>query len=472
MTVRTRFAPSPTGYLHIGGVRTALFSWLVARRRGGRFVLRIEDTDRERSTQAAVDAILEGMAWLGLDYDEGPYYQTQNTDRYQEVIDQLLADGHAYRCYCSKEQLEVMREAAMARGEKPKYDGRCRDRTDAPAGIHPVIRFRSPESGQTVVNDLIQGQVAYDNGELDDLIIARSDGTPTYNLTVVVDDMDMGITDVIRGDDHLNNTPRQMNIMAALGHTPPRYAHLPLILGPDGKRLSKRHGATNVLQYRDDGYLPRALLNYLVRLGWAHGDQEIFSLEEMIHKFEVSDVNKSAARFDTEKLNWLNQHYLKTTPMAELVAPFSAQLKALGIDPGAGPDLNRLVEVQRERFETIKPMAEASRIFFEDFEHYDQASADKHLGDDALPVLEHLQTALTALPDWSKDSLHQVVKDAAESLTLKMGKVAQPLRVALCGSAVSPSIDLTLELMGRARTLARIASAINYIRDRQPGGSA
>lgn len=465
MTVRTRFAPSPTGYLHIGGVRTALFSWLQARRLDGRFILRIEDTDRERSTQAAVDAILEGMAWLGLDYDEGPYYQARRYDRYQEVIDRLMAESQAYRCYCSREELEAMREAARQRGEKPRYDGRCRDRRDTPPGITPVIRFKSPQSGETVVDDRIQGRVSFANAELDDLIIARSDCTPTYNLTVVVDDLDMGITDVIRGDDHLNNTPRQINIMRALGHEPPRYAHVPLILGPDGKRLSKRHGATNVLQYRDEGYLPQALLNYLVRLGWAHGDQEIFSLEEMVHKFDVGDVNKSAARFDSDKLNWLNQHYLKVLPPAELVPALEAQLQALGLEPGAGPDLQRLIEVQRERCETLKAMAEQSRMFFEEFAEYDAKAAGKHLDAVALPVLEGLHGRLASLTDWSAVRLHDVIKEFAEAQALKMGKVAQPLRVALCGSAVSPSIDVTLELVGQERALARISRAINYIRE-------
>ena len=466
MTVRTRFAPSPTGYLHIGGVRTALFSWLEARKFGGEFVLRIEDTDRERSTQAAVDAILEGMDWLGLDYDEGPYYQTRHIDRYQEVIDRLLAEDKAYRCYCSKEEVEAMREAAVQRGEKPRYDGRCRERTDTPAGIQPVIRFKSPQEGQTVVDDLILNKVAFNNAELDDLIIARSDGSPTYNLTVVVDDMDMRITDVIRGDDHLNNTPRQINIMQALDYTPPRYAHIPLILGPDGKRLSKRHGATNVLQYREEGYLPQALLNYLVRLGWAHGDQEIFERDEMIHKFDIRDVNKSAARFDTEKLNWLNQHYMKTLPPAHQVPALKRQLADVGLEPADGPDLVRLIEVQRERCETLKAMAEDSRVFFEDFEDYDPKADDKHLTSEALAPLEQLQASLQACDDWTAASLHPVIKGTAESLELKMGKVAQPLRVALCGTAVSPSIDVTLELLGKDRSLARIARAINHIRDK------
>ncbi|MEX2515520.1 MAG: glutamate--tRNA ligase [Gammaproteobacteria bacterium] len=464
MTIKTRFAPSPTGYLHIGGVRTALFSWLLARRLGGTFVLRIEDTDRERSTQAAIDAILAGMDWLGLDYDEGPYYQTQRFDRYAGVIDQLLTEGKAYRCYCSKEELEQMREQAMARGEKPRYDGRWRDSTATPpAGIKPVIRFKNPLDGQVVIEDRIQGRVTYNNSELDDLIIARSDGTPTYNLTVVVDDIDMGITDVIRGDDHLNNTPRQVNIMQALGYTPPRFAHVPLILGPDGKRLSKRHGATNVLEYREQGYVPDALLNYLVRLGWAHGDQEIFSREEMIHGFDIKDVNKSAARFDVEKLNWLNQHYLKTLPAESLAPLLQEQLQALSIDPATGPALPRLIEVQRDRAETLKQMAAISAVFYQDFDAYEPKAADKHLTLEALPVLQHLQAALAAVDDWRAEPLHDVIKQTGTALDLKLGKIAQPLRVALCGDAVSPSIDATLELMGRDRTLARITRAINYI---------
>lgn len=469
MTIRTRFAPSPTGYLHIGGVRTALFSWLLARKRGGAFILRIEDTDRERSTQDAIDAILEGMAWLGLDYDEGPCYQTQRFDRYREIIDRLLVEGKAYRCYCSKEELEAMREAAMARGDKPRYDGRWRDsKQTPPPGIEPVIRFKNPLDGEVVIEDMIQGRVVYSNTELDDLIIARSDGTPTYNLTVVVDDMDMNITDVIRGDDHLNNTPRQINIMQALGHAPPRYAHVPLILGPDGKRLSKRHGATNVLQYRDDGYLPQALLNYLVRLGWAHGDQEIFTLGEMIHKFEIRDVNKSAARFDPVKLDWLNEHYLKTSPLETLLAPFADQLRALALDPANGPDILRLIEIQRERCGTLRQIAEASRVFFEEFQDYEAKAAGKHLTSATVPVLEALQKQLSDVKDWSAPQLHEVIKSVADELELKLGKVAQPLRVALCGDAVSPSIDATLELTGKTRSLDRITRAINYIHTHTP----
>ncbi len=323
MTVRTRFAPSPTGFLHIGGLRTALFCWLYARRHQGKFILRIEDTDLERSTAEAIQQILDGMEWAGLDHDEGPFYQTQRFDRYEEVIEQLLAQGHAYRCYCTKEELDQMRAEQMARGEKPRYDGRWRERTDVRAGVAPAIRFKNPLAGEVVVDDVVHGRVVFQNIELDDLVIARSDGTPTYNFCVVVDDMDMEITHVIRGDDHLNNTPRQMNMLLALGRKPPVYAHLPMILGADGAKLSKRHGAVSVLQYRDEGYLPEALLNYLVRLGWSHGDQEIFTIEEMIRLFDIADVNKSASAFNGEKLAWLNQQHLMHATVARLIAPLA-----------------------------------------------------------------------------------------------------------------------------------------------------
>lgn len=467
MTIRTRFAPSPTGYLHIGGARTALFSWLHARKHRGRFLLRIEDTDRERSTQEAVAAILEGMRWLELDYDEGPYYQSARFERYQEVARQLIETGHAYYCYCSREELEAMRAAAMARGEKPRYDGRCRDRRGpVPADHRPVVRFRNPLDGEVVVEDRIQGEVRFQNSELDDLILLRADGVPTYNFTVVVDDLDMAITDVIRGDDHLNNTPRQMNIFRALGKEPPRYAHVPLILGPDGTRLSKRHGATSVLQYREDGYLPHALLNYLVRLGWAYGDQEIFSREEMVEKFDIAEVNKAAARFDPEKLRWLNQHYLKTADPATLVEPLRWQLKKLELDVGRGPDLLRLIEIQRERCSTLREMAEISAVFFREFESYDPQDAGKHLTPEALAVLQELRRRLEGLTDWTAPAIHQVILSVAEGLSLKLGKVAQPLRVAVSGKAVSPAIDATLELAGRACTLDRIDRAIRYIESR------
>jgi glutamyl-tRNA synthetase len=357
----------------------------------------------------------------------------------------------------------------MAKGEKPRYNGKCRNGVaNPPADIKPVVRFKNPLDGEIIIEDQIQGRVVFKNSELDDLIIARSDGTPTYNLTVVVDDMDMQITHVIRGDDHLNNTPRQMNIFNALDVKPPVYAHVPLILGPDGKRLSKRHGAVSVLEYKEVGILPDALLNYLVRLGWSHGDQEIFSRQEMIDLFDISDVNKSAAAVNPEKLLWLNQHYLKTSPIESLIDPLTEQLKAIDIDPVTGPDLSRLIEVQRERCNTLKHMAADSQIFFRQFEEYEPQAAAKHLTIEAVPVLEALKNRLESEANWSAEDLHEAVKSVAKSLELKLGKVAQPLRVALCGNAMSPSIDVTLELLGRDKSLARISRAINHIQNNNP----
>ena len=464
MTVRTRFAPSPTGYLHIGGARTALFSWLYARRRGGQFVLRIEDTDRERSTQASIDAILLAMDWLGLDYDEGPYYQTQRMDRYREVIDQLLKAGQAYYCYCTKEELDALRESQLRQRLKPRYDGRYRDYQGPPRpGVAPVVRFKNPLQGIVVVDDLVRGRVAFDNAELDDLVIARADGTPTYNFTVVVDDMDMRMTHVIRGDDHLNNTPRQINIFRALGAEPPRYAHVPMILGPDGKRLSKRHGAVSVMQYRDEGYLPEALLNYLVRLGWSHGDQEIFSRQEMIELFDIQDINPSAATFNPEKLLWLNQHYLRESRYEDVAEALLWQFRTQGIPTRDGPDLKALFQVQKLRTKTLKELAEQSRFFYQDFADYDEKAARRFLKPAALPVLQGLLQALQGLQDWKAPALHEAVVQVAQAQGLKLGKVAQPLRVAVSGGAVSPSIDLTLELLGRSRTLERIRRAIAHI---------
>ena len=463
MTVRLRFPPSPTGYLHIGGARTALFNWLYARKHAGVFILRIEDTDRERSTDAAVQAILDGMDWLQLDYDEGPHFQSKRTARYQEVIAQLLDEDKAYRCYCSKEEVEAMRADAQARGEKPRYNGFWRDRkTPPPKGVEPVIRFKNPLDGNVVVDDRIRGQVVFDNAELDDLVIARSDGTPTYHLTVCVDDIDMQITHVCRGDDHLNNAPRQINILTALGAQLPVYAHVPMILGADGKRLSKRHGAVNVLQYRDDGYLPAALLNYLVRLGWAHGDQEIFSREELIDKFEFDDVNKSAATFDPDKLLWLNQHYIKegATSTSALLAE---QLARLEIDYTHGPALTAVADALRERAKTVAEMAASSRYFFEEPQAYDDKAARKNLKPENLPILESLRDSLRDLDNWSNESIHDIVVRVAEKLDLKLGKVAQPLRVAVSGGSVSPPIDVTVALVGRVRTLARLETAIAYI---------
>src|SRR5258707_9004569 len=362
MTVVTRFAPSPTGLLHVGGARTALFCWLYARRTNGKFILRIEDTDRERSTEEAVRVILEGMAWLGLDADEGPYYQTQRFDRYKEVIRGMLDDGTAYHCYCTKQELDEMREQQIARKEKPRYNGPCRDRTPPREGVNPVVRFRNPTDGAVIVEDLVHGPVTFKNVELDDLIIARSDGTPTYNFCVVVDDMDMGVTHVIRGDDHLNNTPRQMNMLLALGAKPPVYAHVPMILGPDGAKLSKRHGAVSVLQYEEEGYLPDALLNYLVRLGWSHGDQEVFTRAEMIAAFDIHDVNKAASAFNPEKLLWLNQQHMKRAPVAQLALGLRDNLARMGVLTDDQPLLEGVGNVQRERARTLKDMAQNSRF--------------------------------------------------------------------------------------------------------------
>lgn len=464
MTVRTRFAPSPTGYLHVGGARTALFSYLFARKHGGQFVLRIEDTDLERSTAESVNAILEGMTWLGLDYDEGPFYQTQRFERYNAVIDELLVKGLAYRCVCSKERLESLREDQMVQRLKPRYDGHCRGHEIDPNEPH-VIRFKNPADGVVVVDDMIRGRVVFANAELDDLIIRRSDGAPTYNLSVVVDDADMGITHVIRGDDHLNNTPRQINILRALDHEPPRYAHVPMILGDDGARLSKRHGAVSVIAYRDQGYLPEALLNYLVRLGWSHGDQELFSVEEMIRLFEIGDVNKAASSFNTEKLDWLNQQYLHHADAARIARLLSPHMGRLDIDPATGPDLVEVVSVQAARAKTLTELAEISAFFYRDFEAFDDASAKKHLRLVAREGLERLRAAfeMMAYEDWTLEGLKHVVEGVAEELGTNMGKVAQPLRVAIVGRAASPGIDETLRLVGKDATLRRIDKALAYI---------
>src|SRR5579862_8268971 len=440
MTVVTRFAPSPTGLLHVGGARTALFSWLYARRSGGRFVLRVEDTDRERSTEEAVRVILEGMAWLGLDADEGPYFQSQRFDRYRAVIGEMLAAGNAYHCYCTKEELDAMREEQLARKEKPRYTGRCRDRKDPRPGVAPVVRFRNPLEGVVVVDDLIHGPVTFQNAELDDLIIARSDGTPTYNFCVVVDDMDMGITHVIRGDDHLNNTPRQMNMLKALGATPPIYAHVPMILGPDGAKLSKRHGAVSVLQYEEEGYLPDALLNYLVRLGWSHGDQEVFTREEMIAAFDIHDVNKAASAFNPEKLLWLNQQHMVRAQPAALVPYLQAQLRRLGLESNDQSLLEGVIVAQRERAKTMKEMAQNSRFFFVETVEIDSKAAAKHLTADAQPALASARARLASIQDWSVPAIHAALEELANQLGTGLGKVAQPIRVAVSGTPVSPPI--------------------------------
>ena len=467
MSLRTRFAPSPTGYLHVGGARTALFCYLQARHFKGEFILRIEDTDRERSTEESVQAILDGMAWLGLEYDEGPFYQTQRFDRYAEVIDSLLANGRAYHCYCSRERLDKLRDEAMAEGLKPRYDGRCRDRENVPEGVKPVVRFRNPDDGEVSFDDRVRGRISISNHELDDLVIARPDGTPTYNFTVVVDDMDMGITEVIRGDDHINNTPRQINIYRALGAEPPVFTHVPMILGEDGARLSKRHGAVGVLQYRDDGYLPEALLNYLVRLGWSHGDREVFSMADMVELFDISDVNRKASAFNTSKLDWLNQHYIKSLDPQRVSEELNWQFESLGIDPDAGPPLADLIAVQAERVATLREMAEQSRCFYEPITEFDPGAAKKHLRPVARGPLNAIAERLANLEHWEVEALDKSVRDVAAELDVGMGKIAQPLRVALTGTAVSPSIDKTLFLVGRERSLERINLAIEFVLARE-----
>jgi glutamyl-tRNA synthetase len=460
--VRTRFAPSPTGYLHIGGARTALFSWAFARKMGGEFILRIEDTDQERSTQASVQAILDGMAWLGIDWDEGPYYQMQRMERYKAVVDQLLEEGRAYYCYASKEELDVMREAQKARGEKPRYDGRWRPEPGKtlptpPAGITPVIRFKTPQDGEVTFHDLIKGAITVANAELDDLVIVRGDGIPTYNFGVVVDDWDMGISHVIRGDDHVNNTPRQINILKALGAPIPTYAHVPMILGQDGERLSKRHGAVSVLQYRDEGFLPEALLNYLARLGWGHGDEEKFDLKQFVEWFDVGHVSHSAARFDASKLTWLNQQYLREADnarLAELARPF---LTIQGVDTTGGPDLTALVGLVKERTSSIVELADALHIYFrQTLATVEELQAK--LGRDTLPAFEKLQADLTSI-DWEAPAIGQLIKDTAKTFNLKMGQIGMPLRLVLFGTAQTPSIDQTLFLLGRAETLRRFQAA-------------
>ena len=463
MTVRTRFAPSPTGYLHVGGARTALFSWLYARRHGGKFVLRIEDTDLERSSQESVNAILEGMTWLGLEYDEGPFYQTHRFERYNEVVGRLLDKGLAYRCCCSKERLEALREQQMARKEKPRYDGHCRDRDISPDQPH-VIRFRNPLDGEVVIDDLVRGRVVISNAELDDLVIRRSDGAPTYNLTVVVDDHDMAISHVIRGDDHINNTPRQINMLRALEWEVPHYAHVPMILGDDGARLSKRHGAVSVMQYLRDGYLPEALLNYLVRLGWSHGDQERFSIDEMIQLFDIDGVNRAPSTFNTEKLRWLNQQYLKDSDPARIAHLLSSHLGDRDIDPSAGPDLVAVVEAQRERASTLVELADISTFYYRDFETIDEQAAKKAFKPGADAALDAARVKLAGLPQWERAAIHGAVEAAVNELGVGFGKVALPLRTAVTGGAPSPDLDLTLFLIGRAATIRRIDKAIDRSR--------
>jgi glutamyl-tRNA synthetase len=459
MTIRTRFAPSPTGYLHIGGARTALFSWAYARKLGGTFILRIEDTDLERSTQESVQAILDGMSWLNLDYDEGPFYQMQRMERYKAVIRQMLEEGTAYHCYTSPGELESMREAQRARGEKPRYDGLWRTEPgkalpNPPGDVKPVVRFKSPLCGVTAWDDMIKGRIVFENSELDDLIIARADGTPTYNFCVVVDDLDMGITQVIRGDDHVNNTPRQINILKALGAALPQYAHVPMILGSDGERLSKRHGAVSVMQYAEDGFLPEALINYLARLGWSHGDEEIFSVQQLVEWFDLQHISKSAAQFNPEKLRWLNQHYIKQADNARLASLVRKHLAERGVQVSDAPQLEAVIALYKERVATLLEMADEAEVFYIEV-HPAQELLDAHLVPEVLPVLRELAERFMDV-SWEAPALAALIKELLAKHNLKMPKLAMPLRVMLVGQTHTPSVDAVLALFPRDTVLARM----------------
>ena len=467
MSVVTRFAPSPTGYLHVGGARTALYSWLYAKSQGGEFVLRIEDTDIERSTEEAKQAILDGMQWLGLTWDKGPYYQTERFERYKAIIQTLLDEGKAYKCFMPAEELDAIREQQKENGEKPRYPGTWRDRTDHPEGQPYVIRFKNPLEGSVVFNDHVRGRIEISNTELDDLIIQRSDGTPTYNFCVVVDDWDMGISHVVRGEDHINNTPRQINILKALGAPVPEYAHVSMILGDDGKKLSKRHGAVSVMQYRDDGYLPQAVKNYLVRLGWAHGDQEIFSEQEMIELFSLDAIGQSASAFNTEKLVWLNQHYIKSLPAEEVARHATWHFEQQGISLDNGPALTDVIAIQADRVKTLKELAQISAYFYQDYEEFDANAAKKHLRPVAREALELVQQKLAAISDWNPQTIQAAINDTAEELGVGMGKVGMPLRVAATGSGNSPSLDVTLNLLSQDKIVERINKALTFIANRE-----
>jgi len=455
--IRTRFAPSPTGYLHIGGARTALFSWAYARKHGGKFILRIEDTDRERSTDASTKAILDAMAWLALDYDEGPFYQMQRLARYREIVDRLMSEGKAYYCYASKEELDTMRESQRARGEKPRYDGRWRPENAKgkvpPAGVTPVVRFKNPVDGEVILDDLVKGTIVVQNAELDDLVIMRADGVPTYNFGVVVDDLDMEITHVIRGDDHVNNTPRQINIFRALGATLPKFAHVPMILGADGERLSKRHGAVSVMQYEEDGYLPEALLNYLARLGWSHGNEEMFSMQQFVDWFDLEHISRSAAQFNPEKLLWLDAQYLKGADNDRLASLVTRYMVERGCDLSRGPALNKVTALLKERVSTLQEMAVAAVYFYKQLQPTPELR-QQHYSEGSLAAVEAFVETLPT--DWTRENISTALKAAAEKNGLKLGKVAMPLRVMVTGETQTPSIDATLELIGREEVARRI----------------
>ncbi|MGK2959919.1 MAG: glutamate--tRNA ligase [Candidatus Malihini olakiniferum] len=468
MKIKTRFAPSPTGYLHVGGARTALYSWLFARHHKGEFVLRIEDTDLEHLTHDAIDAIMDSMNWLSLDWDEGPYYQTKRFDRYNAVIEEMLMQGTAYKCYCSRERLEALREDQMAKGEKPRYDGCCYDSYENHAAdkLH-VVRFRNPQDSSVIFNDRIRGLIEFSNQELDDLIIRRADGSPTYNFCVVIDDWDMKITHVIRGEDHINNTPRQINILKALGAPLPEYAHVSMILGDDGKKLSKRHGAVGVMQYRDNGYLPEALLNYLVRLGWANGDQEIFSIDEMTQLFTLDAVSKSASAFNVKKLQWLDHHYINHLPAENVATHLSWHIKQAGIDTRTGPQLSELVTLLGERCKTLKEIAASCRYFYEDFAKFDADAVNKYLCQVSRQPLELVREKLADISNWTPENIHHAIQGSADELQQDMGKVGMPLRVAVTGTDQSPGVDVTVHAIGQQRVLARIDKALGFIAERK-----
>lgn len=464
MTVRTRFAPSPTGFLHIGGARTALFSWAYAKKNHGKFILRIEDTDVARSTPEAVQAILDGMSWLGLDYDEGPFYQMQRMDTYKKVLQTMLDAGTAYHCYSSKEELEALRESQTQQGLKPRYDGKWRPEAGktmppVPAGIEPVIRFKNPQTGVVAWDDLVKGRIEIANAELDDLIIARPDGTPTYNFCVVVDDYEMGVTQVIRGDDHVNNTPRQINMLVALGATIPQYAHLSMILGPDGQKLSKRHGAVSVMQYHDDGYLPEAVLNYLARLGWSHGDAEVFTMQQFCEWFDLNHITPSAAQFNTEKLNWLNAHYIKEANLDDLAKDITARLSNLDAAPKAAPKMNDVLSLYRERANNLNQLANDIAYFYA-LPQANAADVEKHITPEILPAIKTLSEMLSNA-DWTAEAIHEVINTVVTQYALKFPKIAMPLRVMLTGVAQSPSIDQVMALLGKQETIKRIQNYIN-----------
>lgn len=464
--IRTRFAPSPTGDLHIGGVRTALFSWLYAQQHNGEFILRIEDTDTQRSTEQATQVILEGMRWLGLEPNGDIIYQSQRHERYQAVVQHLLDQGRAYRCYCSQERLQQLRQQQIDNGQKPQYDGHCRQFMTQPSSNQPhVIRFYNPQQGEVTFNDCVHGTISVNNQELDDFVMVRTDGTPTYNFCVVIDDSDMNITHVLRGDDHINNTPRQINLYRALGLEPPIFGHVPMILGPDGKRLSKRHGAVNILSYREQGYLPGALLNYLVRLGWSHGDQEIFSKQNMIELFNLEHIAKSPAAINNEKLDWLNQHYIKTEPADSIEPELRWHYQQLDIDIDNGPTLDNIIELYRERAKTLKELAESSRFFFENI-NYDQAESDKIVQTNTVEILEALYKKLNELNEWHEIAIKNELKSVANEHGVKFKNVGLPVRYAVSATLASPAIGPMLTVMGQDLVLKRISCFTKFLKDR------